>query len=333
MYLKYFIWTLLAMSITLPLWSQEPSYQELLEKLEDMEGQDRYEILMDLCSQEVFNDQILARTRGIEGLSIGIDLKDAAIQARSYRCIGLSFHYIDEPDSAMFYYNKSLAMSTDPLTKAGVYDNIRVIHANHGRYDSARQYLILTEKIYREHGSIDDQGSVQEAYGRLALFNAEWNEVMIRYTAADSLYKLSGNINKQADALKGISYVYASEEKYEETIDILKKAHKKYVETNDGFYGSETLNHIGYYYNLLEERDSAIVYHTAGLKQAKEVNNSHTAASCLKDLGELYGDLSQFDKARVYMTEAIPYIESKGDPYQKADHFLALGDLERKAEN
>jgi len=314
-------------------WSQVRPYADILSELDNSTGKERYELLMELCKQEVYNDQSLARSRGMEGLAISKDIGFEYGIGKSYRCIGLSYHFIDKLDSARYYYEKSTPYSDDPLDKAWCYFNIATIFQNTGRYDSAYHYAALCEPIYEVHGDFVDKADIQKMYADLASYNGDWGTAGERFLSADTLYQLGGDDNRRADALKGLSYVYAASDNFEETIKILKQAHSLYQQSNDPFFGAEALNNIGHYYYKLNTTDSARFYLEKSLNQAREVNNSYVIGNALQDLGIMDYEASNFNSGRARLLEAQEYFRSKGDTYEEADIYLSLGDLERKAKN
>lgn len=310
---------------------QNRSYEEIESELEGSSGIQRYELLMELCKQDVYNDQELAKARGLEGLKISQDLQNQQGIGKSYRCIGLSYHFIDKTDSARYYYESAASYSEDPLDKAWSYFNIAIIFQNFGGYDSTLYYLSLCEEIYETHGNEVDRADIQKAYGDLASINGNWPEATERFIKAEALYEKGGDDNRRADALKGLSYGYAANEDFVATIDILRKAYSLYRKTNDKFYGSEALNNIGYNFHQLGKVDSALYYLEWSLDEAKSVNNSYVAGNCLQEIGVIYYKKEDFNQARKYLVDAKTYFDSKGDPYEQADLNRTLGDLERKA--
>ena len=127
------------------------------------------------------------------------------------------------------------------------------------------------------------------------------------------------------------SFVYGLLGRDTDSLDLLFKAHQRYVELNDERSARTTMSAIGnaYTHDRASREDllKALSYHQQSITPDAEKNNRHELASIYFNMGVVYQRLKDLPKAKLYVQKSITLYRSLHDPIGVAFGNYRLGVL------
>ena len=311
--------------------TQKRPYEEVESELEKASGKERIKLLIELCRQDIYNDQLLARQRASEAFILAKQLNENYGKGWGLRYIGLSHHFEGSLDSARVYYVKCAPYFEAPKDKGWSFFNIASLFENQSEFDSALYYLNIAEPLFIKDNAKTELGAVSNMRGTISAFKGDWNQALPYFLKARDLFEEAGDQSRKADAIVDLGNANASLENYEICIEYLKEASAIYEQENDGYYQSKALNFIGYYLYEINEKDSAVYYLEKALTLSKKVNHNFIIGNTLRDLAVIEIDEGQYDNARSKLLESDQYFKILDDKAALAYNYQIKGDLEFKA--
>jgi signal transduction histidine kinase len=244
----------------------------------------------------------------------------------------------NDPDTAIYFSNKALALATRTNYKMGVagaylsqgaakiylgeYEEAfknntealkicnELLHKE--EYNDTTQILKLKARAYNNIGNIyDNQGNYPEA------LKNHFAALKIREKTADKLgiaasYSNIGNIYvDHGNYTEGLKYQFASLKIKEEIGD------KKSI--------ANSFNNIGNTYYSQSDYSQALKYHTAALKIRREIGDKTGMATCYLNIGIIYDDKGNYLEALKYHVAALKIEEETGDQPSMALSYDNLG--------
>ena len=202
-----------------------------------------YTRLGELFLSENYCDLAISKYR--KALRYVLLLGENKAVANTYKCLGNSYHLYDMPDSALYYYNKSLETNSELPNRLDVEKCIAQILFDRGEKDSA--YVMIKNNL----GKIENQ-EIKESY-MITLGNMYYEDNV--YDSAIYYLEMCENSKiyyiRITSSIK-LSAIYGSEQNYEKkayhdnVISMLsvEKANKSVVDNN-----------IHTIYNIYKERE------------------------------------------------------------------------------
>ena len=311
--------------------TQKRPYEEVESEMKKASGKEKIKLLIELCSQDVYKDQVLARQRASEALILARQISENYGIGWGLRYIGLSHHFEGALDSARVYYIKCAPYFEAPKDKGWSYYNIASLFENQSEFDSALYYLNIAEPLFIKDNAKKELGAVSTMRGTIASFKGDWSQSLPYFLKARDLFEEAGDQSRKADAIVELGNANANLKNYKTCIEYLKEASAIYEQENDGYYQSKALNYIGYYLYEINERDSAIYYLKKALDLSKQVKHNFISGNALRDLALIDIDEARYDDARSKLLESDEYFNILDDKSSLAHNYQIKGDLELKA--
>jgi two-component system, sensor histidine kinase PdtaS len=201
--------------------------------------------------------------------------------------VAVAFHYLNEWDSAQYYYEKALNIRTvdkDTSKMASSLNNLGVMYMDKEEYDKATNYYIQAMEVRKM--SNDSMG------------------VVITKSNLGLIFKKQGNFEKAIDY-------------YEEAIIDLKRFKKEnYLEV---LY----LN-LGSIYNTIGKYDQGLMYNLELRKLAEKRSSERNLSKSYVNLANSYQGLGYLDSSLYYVTKALTFFEEKKDTINVAHSLLSI---------
>ena len=160
-----------------------------------------YNRLGRLFLNENYCDLAIAKYR--KALKYVLQLGENKAVANTYKCLGNSYQLYDMPDSALYYYNKSLATNSELPNRLDVEKSIAKILFNKGEKDKA--YILLKNNLNKLNNYI-----AKDSY-YVTLGEMYYSDLI--YDSATYFLKISSNSNNysiKATSLGLLSTIYDS---------------------------------------------------------------------------------------------------------------------------
>jgi two-component system, NarL family, sensor kinase len=164
---------------------------------------------------------------------------------------------------------------------------------------------------------------------------------------ADEELKLATSINNQkyiAQALNDKGIVLIRQFKFQEALEINKKALEIRIRLNDRPAIGSSYSKLAHSYTELEDYQNALDYQLKALLIFRELGLKRNIAFTLNNINNLYDHVKNYDKIEVYATEAYKMLDELHDTLGMANslHYLGMAaehkgdikkalDLEKKA--
>ncbi len=218
--------------------------------------------------------------------------KQDTIKSKVYTEIGYLFQY-SIPDSALFYYKKSLKILTitdNKIDIAKCFENIGNIFYDKSDYDKSFEYY---QKSLNINNSIDNKPGT-------------------------------------ANNLGNIGNIFYYQENYSKAIYYYKKALRAQNVNNDieGIMRSNI--NIGNIYSNTSVFDSALIYYQKALEYQNEVNNDNIMALTYINIGIVYDNLTNYKKAIEYCDKSLIIYKRNNNKFGMAQNYLELSILYHK---
>jgi tetratricopeptide (TPR) repeat protein len=138
-----------------------------------------------------------AKEYHLTAIKLNLEREDELLLAQSYNYLGNVFRKTNQPDSALYYYQKSLEIFTPAQEKqwlAVVNINIASIYYNNGEYSKALEFCLTSFSKASEVGAIIN---IEEASGLLHKLYAKTGQPAKAYETHLLYVKMRDSINNE----------------------------------------------------------------------------------------------------------------------------------------
>ena len=244
-----------------------------------------------LCRAAQWVDLPQAKKYARQSVNESLAMDYPAGMASGYQLLGSSSDYMDQLDSALFYYQKATVIyeENDQEYLMGIiYFNTANIHYKRGVYDSSRHYLALADERFQDPELLSQRSGVNEF---IAMLDRE-----------------SGN--------------------YESAIIFATKAYELAREADDKARIITTQQEVAFSNVALGRHEEALKSHQRGLHIAREAGIDYYIASLHLNIAEEMKVLNQLDSANFYVEKGLELIAANPSFADlEADGLLILGDI------
>ena len=219
---------------------------------------------------------------------------------RAYEMLGISFDYLGQLDSALFYFEKSITL----LKKQ-------------------KNQIYLARTFMSKANS-------------LSLLSKN-NEALVYYTKAYDIFKLEKSLKEEASAIMGIGNIYSNMQSHELALNYYGQALSYFESIKDSVFISYMLTNISEVYSSMknfnkeleyqrksliikerigddyglvysysnmaglmaksDKKDSALYYANAAITSSTKINNQEFLSSSYHALGEVYAHFNDYNEA------------------------------------
>jgi tetratricopeptide (TPR) repeat protein len=251
-------------------------------------------------------------------------------------------YYLTQYDSAIYYFNRILAQSTDnPKLKMHSLSRLSAVYANIGKTDTA---IVLAYRAIEIglNNSLDTM--LAETYLRLGNFYKERDDYA---NAKEFYYKAikKGYPNTSNGARGALGIIYSNEDKPDSAIIFLKQAYDFFLtrDTNSNvtlFNISSLAGQIGIIYFDMGNKEKGLQYFLESLRISRKIGNPTNIINNLLNLSIAYDMLNRPTDAENVLNEALRLSDSlkltrlNSRVYLlKSDHFVHVNDYESAYNN
>jgi len=206
---------------------------------------------------------------------------------------GIAKDVMNQPDSAIYYYDLGLAIAKerkDTAMMASAYNNIGLIHWNGDRLDSALFY----------------------------------------YRISENMFEAVGNQRGLLSTLNNMGLIYQSLERAEESIDYFRKVVETAQELDIPYFEAVGHQNIATTHSYGGNPDSAYVHLVKAIPIQKEIDDLWGLAKSYHTMGATLMDTDSLDAAEGYFVEAIKVNIELENSHALASNYYTLGDIYRQ---
>ncbi len=216
--------------------------------------------------------------------------------SQSATSIAVAFHYMNEWDSAEWYYEKALLIrreNNDTVKTASSLNNLGVMYLDREDYDKATSYFIEAMKIREIVG--DEVGSALTKTNLGLIFKKQgmYDEAITNYTEAKA---------------------------------ILKKHNREH-------HLEVVLLNLGSIYNTIGDFERGLEFNTALRLLAEKRGSERNLAKSFVNTANSFQGLKQLDSSLFYVSEALEFFEEKKDTLNIAHSLLSIASFHFESGN
>jgi len=262
--------------------------RSLENKLENVEGDEKFELLLSISKEYWFTDPVKSVEFAKEAFKIGQETGNDIHKARALNRIANGYYFLEQYKLSLEYYNKSLELSEKTEYLKGIAkstNNIGLIFWIMGDYDMAVEYY---------HRSLE-------------------------------IEKKTENIEGIANTSLNLGNIYHSIENYDKALGLFLQSLIIFIETEDNQGILNAYTNLGSTYMELNHPDSSIKYSTLAYDLSLEMNNPDNKASSLNNLGAVYVGKGKYSKALEFFNEALEIERIMEDLWSEANTLRNIG--------
>ncbi|MEO9871958.1 tetratricopeptide repeat protein [Ekhidna sp.] len=253
---------------------------------------------------------------GRESLSIAKTIGDSAYQALALKNIGYNHYYLNDYDSAIEYYSRSLVINEALANKnqiASLLNAMGIVLNTQGNIPEALAYhkkaLAINEELENKLGIASNRINM----GNLYFSEANFASALEYYLIALAIYEEMGDARRTANVLNNISTVYLNQKNYPLALEGYNKALAINQKSDNKHRVTSNLFNIGLAHKFQNEYDSALEYFTKAHTLASELENRSLMASTKDEIGMTYLLLDQYQLALANAKEGLKIRKELGE--------------------
>ncbi|MES2690371.1 MAG: sensor histidine kinase [Bacteroidota bacterium] len=267
----------------------------------------RVKTLNELCFAMVYNDVDAAKKYGFEALASAEKIGFTKGRTKAYIRIGIVYDVASDLDSAIWYYDKALALAIankDLNAQASALNNKAMVYSNRGLYPKAMvMYLNALRTFERMH---DTLGTANALNNIAVLYDDmhKYRQSLVYGWQALNTYESIHNRKGMAAAYTNIALAYDNVNtdscyKYARLALNIKE------ELNDKFGLGISYNDMGIFFTGIMKPDSSIYYIQKSLAIKHELNDEFGEASCLINISNAYQQKGDYKKQLECLDKAL----------------------------
>ncbi len=249
------------------------------------------------------------------------DTSLTALTARTRASLGRVYTYLNQFDSAFYYYHESVntfnAQDTslkNQLLIAKILNYIGSAYLNQGQYDSSVTYYYQALRIYEDNNKKYSSAKMLMNIGNIYLYHKEYNKALAEYQNALNILNETNSTVERTYAMiysnmglcyKALKQFDTAQVYYEKALDIRKKTGPK--KNLAGLY-----DNIGNLNKGQGKFDKALEYYHKSLEIRKTLNSPRWLAASYGNIGLMYYEMHDFQKAKNYLTKAVEISDKHG---------------------
>ncbi len=256
-------------------------------------------------------------------------LKKAPDTTNINRLNTLAANYFDSnPDSTLYYAQKSMVLSRKINYKAGVADAlVQTAHADYfkGRFNQAIQEFDKAILIYKKLNDYTGLSNCYMLYGRMYNLLANYKAALHYLNLALDINKKQDNETYQSDCYKNIGIVYYSEGQLSTALDYYYKALFIAIKLKNRPFMAADYNDIGVVLQSMELYPKALEYYRKSLKLFAGAKNLNGVGTIYENIGEVMLNEKNYGKSIDYLTRSINIAKKQDDKDGLMSDYTDLG--------
>ncbi|MEM8506534.1 MAG: tetratricopeptide repeat protein [Bacteroidota bacterium] len=283
------------------------SLESIFEELPN--GSQKIEVLEELFYETIYSTPTQGLGYAQKGLDLSKKIKNWDGVGIAYYHIGVYHKLLFEPDSARYYYNKSMGVwkkHPNEQFKAITLGSIAALEYEKGNIDSAIvmqtavNSILKDKKLWLKYAV--GLGCLGDFYHSKGNFKTAYEYTLEGLNYLDTIPEEPW---RKADFKKQIGLIELSRGNFRQSLTYFKDALTFYSDSKDSIYMGHTLVDMGNAYSGLQKLDSAVDHYTKGLEIGKRTKVLDVQANAMTHLGKTYSSMRKLDSALVYFSKAI----------------------------
>ena len=268
-------------------------------------------------------------------LALGLPaMADAALSARDLDTQSLENKVTDDPHAAS---RESEAMLADAVKRSDKALQLRALRlmvmATNQLEETFKLGKLATDGLALARELRDAQAECEFLSAKASTLASEgkYLDAQPVFDEAILVAEKAGLVRAATTVMVAKAFVYGLLGRDTDSLDMLFKAHQRYVELGDTQSARSTMSAIGnaYTHDRASREDllKALSYHQQSIPPDAEKSNRHELATVYFNMAVVYQRLKDLPKARLYVQKSIALYRSLNDPIGEAFGNYRLGVL------
>ncbi len=289
-----------------------------------------------VCRFSVVQEYALSVLPIVESSENGLDRERMVLCYKANRLMSIALWRSDRFTDALQYSEKQHFYAqkiNDTSLKASAKLNLGLNCLLLYNYEEAYTNFINSQELFRE--TKDDVGVAKTLLmlGDLYRFQCKYNESLIMYSEAMSIFEKCGETELIIKARFNIAFTYFQRCWYSEALQILENLVLQCSTPNLLYDKANALMTIGNIYISQSEYIKSLTYYTQALLIAQEMKWTALVAKSSSNIGNVFRALDDYKMALTYYQNAYNILELHGDTVDKGIVLGNIGILYRHLED
>lgn len=203
-------------------------------------------------------------------------------------------------DRSVYYARQALNLANQINYKEGIAlsnMNLADIFKDAGNYQPAKNYYLISIKLYNELQSWSSLAEVYNKFAKVYELQGNDRQAMIYYNQAVQNAERSGHMKAKGYALNYIGGIHHREGNYEQSYEYFLQSLMIREEIKDSLGMAASYNNVGEIFNLRGEYEKALDYYNKSIAINKAIDNMVWLAINYENLGSVYLNQDMLSKA------------------------------------
>lgn len=243
-----------------------------------------------------------------------------SLKCEQYFNLGESF-YLNNNDSALFYYHKAYELSTENSFKnreAATSIRLALTYQYVDPVKSA-EYTMKSITAAENSGYVPYIIQSKRLLALLYRSKNELDEAMNIYQEILALNKSRKDTLEIARSYNDLGIIHMMKAEYESGLDYWKKSLNLKLQSGEITSAAVTMSNIGLYYKDINNFEEAESYIQQSLELSTKVNNFESVAFNLANLAALYGKMGDYEKSVATFERSLKISDSINTYFDKKE--------------
>ena len=310
--------------------NSQAHFDSLLLVTEEKEGEEKINTLIELAEQqsEDFPEKSLEILD--KALSEAEKEKNKVLEAKAIYHKGLVFNKQMQDSEALNFYFQALSLIPDAQEKdfqAQIYNSIGLTYFYLDQYDSSIFYINKVLNITQDKHSYAEEGHAYFTLGNIAKKNNQLDTSLNNFKQAAIAYKKADDLNGLSKVYNSTGIIYFNTQLYDSALHYYRQYFEIKQKEDDQRGAAIALTNIGNVYQRIGNYSEAIVNYNKALAYFEKINFLEGIATCYNNIATIYenlvvGDFYE-DNLNTYQ-QALAYHEMALETRKKQDNQLQI---------
>lgn len=250
--------------------------------------------------------------------------------------IGLTYHITGKADSAIVFYQESIAVKSitnDLEGLSSTYSNLGVIYTNQNNYLLAEEVLNEALLIAITTEDLSSEASALFNIGRIYSFKNNFDQAIEYYNKSLKIRLAQREIEKAGRVYNNLGSMFAQKGEFSAALDMFTDAKKIAEDNQDLGLLASACNNLATINSELKNYDVGIVYFYKALEINRSTGDVYEESINLQSLALLKQNQGSLDSAKICYAQALEISLDLKDEKGEGLALFGLGQCARLASN
>lgn len=302
----------------------------LLKRLDEADDKDRPAALNSIAEYLAWDHPMEALQFGKQALAEA-EIRDNVTEKIKARLnIGDGYFYLAAYDSALFYYNLALQLSSNaetPVLNAHAAYYLAYTYNLIPRLNEAAYYYEKAIRMYDSLEMLRDEANLRYYLAMVQDQMGQLYEAKVNFEKALLLYDSLNLKMDYAETMNALGVLFYNWGIYDRAIEYYKTAQAIMQETGNQSGVAQAFNNLGIIYQDMKNTDEALRYYQLSADLAEEIGCKEALSGTYNNIALIYDEKNQIEDAFSFYEKSLTLSEEMNDRQGIATVLLNTGEL------